>query len=340
LSDPAGSPAPTDDLKAALEQSLEQRTGGGGRIVGLVRRPSPFRTSFPIEELDLRTSDGAALSIVFKDLDRGSLSDVARKAKPEFLFDPAREIETYGSVLAGAGLGTPEYYGSVLDRGRDRYWLFVENVRGVALWQVGDFSIWQEAARWLANLHNRFGVTAEGELQQASLLRYDERLYRVWLERARGFAAERPPRDRLRAGLDWLAARYDAVVERLVSLPTTFIHGEFYPSNVLVREGASTGGICPLDWELAAVGPGLIDLAALTAGKLAEDQKTAIATAYWDASAPGGRLSATERQTALDYCRLHLAVQWLGWAPDWRPPRKQRQDWIGEALDVAERLGL
>jgi len=43
---------------------------------------------------------------------------------------------------------------------------------------------------------------------------------------------------------------------------------------------------------------------------------------------------------ALDYCRLHLAVQWLGWAEHWAPPPDQARDWLGEALAAAGRLGL
>jgi hypothetical protein len=43
---------------------------------------------------------------------------------------------------------------------------------------------------------------------------------------------------------------------------------------------------------------------------------------------------------ALDHCRLHLAVQWLGWSPGWSPPPEHAQDWLGEALGLAEKLGL
>ena len=52
--------------------------------------------------------------------------------------------------------------------------------------------------------------------------------------------------------------------ERLLALPVGFIHGELYPSNVLV--GERTGRICAVDWEMAGIGPLLLDLAALTSG--------------------------------------------------------------------------
>ena len=43
-------------------------------------------------------------------------------------------------------------------------------------------------------------------------------------------------------------------------MPQTIVHGEYYPRNILYRDGQ----IFPVDWESAAVGPGEIDLATLT----------------------------------------------------------------------------
>ena len=39
-------------------------------------------------------------------------------------------------------------------------------------------------------------------------------------------------------------------------------------------------------------------------------------------------------------CRLHLALQWLGWSSDWRPPREHAHDWLGEAAGLVKELGL
>jgi hypothetical protein len=131
-------------------------------------------------------------------------------------------------------------------------------------------------------------------------------------------------------------------VERLLDLPVTLIHGEFYASNVLVQQTPMALRVCPVDWEMAAVAPGLMDLAALTAGQWAGTERTALALAYHDALAREGLPSPpiADFLTALDFCRLHVAVQWLGWSPDWLPPAEHRQDWLGEALRLAQRLGL
>jgi thiamine kinase-like enzyme len=91
-----------------------------------------------------------------------------------------------------------------------------------------------------------------------------------------------------------------------------------------------------VDWEMAGTGPGPLDLAALVAG-WPEPGRGAIVAAYVD-EAPA-RL-ATELDEILDACRLHLAMQWLGWSPTWVPPLDNAHDWVGEAIDAAERLGL
>jgi hypothetical protein len=334
---PAG-PFRTVDIRAALEQVLGG-SGRQGRIARLDHRPSPYRTSSAIEEVDVYLDSGEELPLLLKDLGRQSLSEEVRRTKPAFLHDPLREIEVYRTVLAGRGMGTAVCYGAVTDPGR--YWLFLERVEGKELYRVGEMDLWRQAARWLAVFHSRLAGEAERLARSARLLHHGPDYYRLWLERALNFA-ERPGRPaETRRGLERLARRHERVVEVLLALPVTIIHGEFYASNILVG-GPDGGRTCPVDWETAAVGPGLTDLAALTAGTWTEEQRADLAGAYCAALAAEG---ATPRPMdaflrELDYCRLQLAVQWLGWAPDWSPPPEQRQDWLGEALHLADRLGL
>src|SRR5947209_6646174 len=90
--------------------------------------------------------------------------------------------------------------------------------------------------------------------------------------------SEGHPRRRARAvnhdrRLPAIAAGFPAVVERLLALPRTLIHNEFYPSNVLIERRREGVRVCPVDWEMAARGPALIDLAALTAGNWNETER-------------------------------------------------------------------
>ena len=107
-------------------------------------------------------------------------------------------------------------------------------------------------------------------------------------------------------------------------VPQTLIHGELYPSNVLVDPPR----VCPVDWEMAAIGPGVIDLAALCGG--------------WETVAAARLTAAYGPVDASDLARacLHLALQWLGWSAGWKPPPEHSHDWLGEALALVRELDL
>jgi aminoglycoside phosphotransferase (APT) family kinase protein len=319
----------SDELRTALEMAL------GAPVVTLERRPCAYRTSYELDELDVELADGTALRLMRKNSSRSALDPAARRAKPEFLHDPLREIEVYRTLLAPAELGTPRFHGAVVEPGRDRYWLFIENVTGDVLWQVGELETWREAARWLAVLHHRFAGRDLGAAG-THLLNFDAGFYGSWMRRAVEFAdGERRKR------LEWLAARYDTVVERLAAQPVTFAHGEFYASNVLIQAGDAGVRVAPIDWENAALAPGLVDLAALTTGGWSAPERDTIARGYLEQLAElGDPRSEQELFETLELFRLHLAVQWLGWDPTWSPPDEHRHDWLGEAIAIAGRLGL
>jgi Ser/Thr protein kinase RdoA (MazF antagonist) len=318
---------------SALERALAE--AGIGPLRELRRRPSEYRTSFPLEELDLALEDGAELRLLFKDLAWASLEESARLAKPEFLHDPLREPAVYASVLAPRGLG-PRYYGAAIDPAAERYWLFVERVEGRELYQVGELELWRATARWLGEMHASLAADRERHAESARLIEYDEAYYRRWLERALEFASAPGEPESRATALEWIAERYDRVVEGLLELPQTVIHGELYASNVLLAGDGPAPRVCPVDWEMSASGPGLVDLAALVSGGWSEDEREAIVVAYRSAAG-----IPAFSQDQLDLARLHLAVQWLGWAPpSWTPPEGQRHDWLAEALALAEGLDL
>ena len=81
--------------------------------------------------------------------------------------------------------------------------------------------------------------------------------------------------------------------------------------------------VCPSTGRWPRVGPGLLDLAALTpvAGRTSERTELVAGATTTRCRAPAGWAPGRPSSaTALDCCRLHLAVQWLGWAADWSPP--------------------
>lgn len=303
----------TPELRDAI-----MRLFGEAELVA--RRPHPYRSSFAIEELDLRLGDGELLSLIFKDLGLSGLSPAGRSAKPLHLHDPLREIDVYTSILTAYDLGTAACYGSIVDSGRKRHWLFLERVAGVPLWQLDDRDVLLTVARWLARLH----TTVEPPRDQQHLLRYDRTHYGRWLSQAMDAAPG--------AGLEGLRGRYEHAVARIATAPATFVHGELYPSNVLVVAGKDIR-VCPVDWELSGIATGMLDLAAVTTG-LAEADASLLADAYL-ADLPEIHGDPAE---LLECCRLYLAVQWVARSEHWTPPLEHARDWAAEAIVAADKL--
>jgi aminoglycoside phosphotransferase (APT) family kinase protein len=332
--------APSDpEVRAALERALA--TVGLEPAGAIERRPSPYRTSFPIEELEVALVDHGPVRLGCKRIDRGELGGDAQLAKPRFLHDPGREPAAYRALLPQGPPGPPRFFGAVVEA--DRSWLFVEWVEGRELFQVGERELWEQAARWLARFHAALAPDLDRHRAEGRLIEHDAAFYRGWIERAERFAAERG--DGSAATVAWLRERHERVVEALLALPRTVLHGEFYASNVLVASASdsvptpvgkkSDARVAPVDWELTAAGPGLSDLGALVSGWPRADRE-ALAAAY--AAEPG---IAPFTAADLDLARLQVAIQWLGWAPPrWQPPPEQRHDWLAEAAEVAEELGL
>jgi phosphotransferase family enzyme len=318
----------TADGLEALERALAASELGNLEVVR--RQPCEYRTSFPVELLEIERLGPGRGTIVCKRANWDELDATAQLAKPRFLHDPEREACVYERLLPRGPIGPPRFFGGVLRDGGA--WLFVEYVEGRLLHEVGERELWEQAAAWLGRFHAAFGGTQPGLAVRCPLVQRDADFYRCWMERAREFGRGEPS-DR-RAALDRLAECHGRLVEALLAMPPTLLHGEFYASNVLIAEGEGGVRVAPLDWELAGPGPGALDLAALVSGWPAADRE-AMRLAYEHAL--GEPLPARD----LELARLQVAIQWLGWAPpEWQPPADQRRDWGAEAIEIAEKLEL
>jgi Phosphotransferase enzyme family len=311
----------------------------GRNVLELARWPYRYATSAPLEEVRVSMDDGTEMKLILKDLARDHLLGDARTTKPAFLHQPGREVETYRRILAPAGIGA-RCFAAVAEPDPPRHWLLLEKVPGVELWQVGELSVWEEVARWLGGLHARFAGRID-ELRGANpyLLEHSVSWYRSWCERARAALARST--DRRASTLQRALDRNGEPIAPLAALPRTFVHGEFYPSNILVVRDDRRPRVCPIDWEMAAIGPGLIDLAALVGGWDPPERGRLVA-AYLS-GLPDGDAARPDPETLGDNlarCQLQLALQWLGWSPDWRPPPEHAHDWIGEATKLVQELEL
>ena len=279
----------------------------GQPVKAIHAAPWDYHTSHAMQSLRVELGDGTIIPMLLKDLDFENQLPEARRTRPPQLYNPRREIDVYREILNDSRLDAPRCYGAIIDQ--KRHWLFLEElIDAIPLWQC-EMTQWPLAAAWLRRLHeHRHGDFPE------SLLRYESTFYRFWLDRAAQFHPSLKP----------IEKNYDQIIARLESLPQTFIHGEFYASNILMQQNR----VRPIDWETAAVGPAMVDLAALVSGNLTDKDRAAIIEAYGADT------------TGLDECRLHLAIQWLGWSRDWTPPPEHAHDWLAEAYMLAKKLGI
>ncbi len=298
-------------------------------VVEVRRQPSDYGSTAHLEDIEARASDGRIQALVFK-AHRAPATVTSGAVRPSFVTDPLREVAVYRSILDPQAVASPTLFGTGVDAAGGWGWLLLERVRGRPLWQHGDPGVWCDAARWLAGHHERF-LTDEVRLPaEARLLLMDREHHASWLERARELAAAEAEATGV---LGDLATRYRPVLDTLDAMPRTFVHGELFPSNVMVRDTERRElATCPIDWESAAVGPCLLDLAALTSGRWEPTTRSLVTEAY--------RVRANELgfcdtdpagfRQALSAARVQLAVVQLGWSADWSPPPEHRHDWLGD----------
>jgi Ser/Thr protein kinase RdoA (MazF antagonist) len=288
-------------------------------------------------------ANGTTEDLLFKDLSPHSNSHVRRRARPRFLTDPQREIDAYRQWSCLDHCSMSAWYGDTVEPEHDRYWLFLRQLPGEELYKHGDFEVWKATARWLALMHSSDDHPLP-TTPSNRWVRYDASYFRIWpsraLENLRTSASNATPVQRRQ--LTALAGNYADVVARLSRLPVTIVHGDFYPSNILIVREDRRDRLHALDWELAGIGTGLLDLAALTSGRWSPEQRDEMALAYFGSLPRDSNplaASSTNFLRALDDVRLHLALQWLGWSAEWSPPPDHAHDWLGEAIKLGEKVG-
>lgn len=226
------------------------------------REPLAARTSFAIDLV--RIGDGNEQFVLKRYED-------TRLLREDAIAQGRREIAFYRHVLDHERLGTARYCGHIDDPGR-RCWLLLEYVAGENL-QRGDFAARVQAARWLALL--------QASARPHGLPEHDAEFYRGTPQRAVAAVESRlgPEGQRLRRVVDSL----DPVIDAWLQQPRTVVHGSFRAENLLIDKRQEPPRICPIDWEYAALGSPLYDLAFLSCGRSPEKTRV-LCEAYLDAA--------------------------------------------------------
>jgi aminoglycoside phosphotransferase (APT) family kinase protein len=184
------------------------------------------------------------------------------------------------------------------------------------------------AARWIGQFH---GIAKEhfSNAPMAFLNRYGAEYYLGWARRTSLFAGHWHQRFPC---LTTLCERFEELVVLLLRAPPALIHGEYYSSNVLFRNGI----VYPVDWESAALAAGEIDLASLTEGwpvEIVRQCEHEYQRARWPEGSPD------DFELTLAAARLYLHFRWLGDRPE--STAAEYHLWRFEELrSASERLGV
>lgn len=273
--------------------AAEQAIGG----VAIRAEPHAYRTSHELVELDLELADGSVFPAVVKETAR------PLPRRPRFVQRPGREASVYAHLLEPRRPWAPRFLAAVSTH------LVVERIDASPLWQLETASVAASLGAAVRAAHNALAPHVDASF----LERPDRRYWDRWFRRACAVAP----------ALSRLQDAHAASVQLLLAERRIVIHGELYPSNVLVRGE----DLLFVDWEVAAAAPAVVDIAAATTG--------------WDGEATRVFLDSYGEidPCALAAARLHLAFRWLGWSAAWVPPREHARDWQQDAFEIASVLG-
>jgi thiamine kinase-like enzyme len=318
----AGHDADDRRLGALVQRMIERQLGGPAAVRLVERRPSRFATLFPAEVLTIEIDGGERTSLFLKHLGAEEQRDHPEKRCRE------REVRIYERLLVDRSLPVARFYGAEWNAASRRFELFLEYVDDLTLNYQG-FEHWLEAARRLAHLHALFADHARTLLDCEFLLRLDARHFMEWADRALAVVGARSAD--LAAKLGRIVDRYDPVVALLAAQPLTLVHNDLSPKNVIADRSRSPARICFVDWEMAGIGCGVIDIVHLAYG-LDERDDRKLRSVYCEELAgtdlvPAGR---QERGSIFAACELHRVLHRLAHIDYWNTPLERVERWVAD----------
>jgi aminoglycoside phosphotransferase (APT) family kinase protein len=312
-------------LRVAIERTLARVEGGSPRITAMRCEPSPFASLFPADVISLSLDDGNERSFFVKHLGSEQADHPEKQCRD-------REIRIYEELLADRDLPVVRYYGSEWDESTKRRAVFLEYV---ADWDLRYQALpyWYTVSQQLAALHAHFAARVERLTLCAFLLRFDADYLHEWAERALDIVAGYE--SDLAAELSDVVRGYGRVADILRRQPLTLVHNDLAPKNVLIDRSRSPTRVAFVDWEMAGIGCGLLDLVDLTYGlDPVSDERMRLA--YCGGLAGTGLLpdQDDELDRLFSACRLHKIMHRLAHSTSWRLPSDRVRSWVTEARQL------
>jgi hypothetical protein len=318
--------------EAALRECVERIVvehfhAAPSAIAAVDQKRSQFSSFYAADVITVSLVDGEDFKIFLKNFGCFHHAKDAMKERRE------REVIVYRDVLSGSDLGTPGYYGSIWDESQDRFWLLLEFVEGLPMSHFR-FDHWLPPAGWLGRMCGYFAKHSEKWQRCDALVQHDaaffttiarEALRTVW-----EYSVDMGRR------LEPIVSRYDKAVAVMTSQPKTLVHGTYRPPQIIIDTSRTPARICPVDFEKAAVGAALYDLAFIADG-FDTPRLHRLFDAYRAAAQSAGVSVPNNRDMTfiVDCFRLHRVMNWLAVSM----ARKYDDETNHKLLGMAETLG-
>jgi thiamine kinase-like enzyme len=309
-------------LRITIEEVFQKALGRSVVVSTLNHEPSSFATLFPADILHIGLQSGKKVSLFLKHLGSEE-SDHPDKRYPD------REVRIYEELLRNDDLPVVRYYGSRRNETTKRCEVFLEYIDDWNL-KYHNLEHWFTAARRLANLQAHFANQAERLLDCEFLLRLDAVYLHEWAERALSVLANLSVE--LAKKLEYVVNNYDQIVKILTRQPLTLVHNDPSPKNVIADRSSRPARICFIDWEMAGVGCGLLDLVHLKYG-LDPVNDNKMCKAYCAELSGTGLIPSSEQdlRKLLAAAELHKTLYRLAHSVIWDIPIKMVAQWVIEA---------
>ena len=286
----------------------------------LKREPSDSISTFFNEIVTCRLDDGSVRRLLLKRGAPDSNPTYGRHLAYGHRGGPRYEAEVYRRVLAPLRTSAPRFHASNTDPTTGETTLLIDYIADATTLKHAELETVLQAARWIGAFHqsNESRVSA----LRGAITEYDAAYYLGWVRRTLALTRN--------LHLPWLPAVcrcFEDVIRELLAASPTIIHGEYFPTNILV----SGKLIAPVDWESAAIAAGEIDLVTLAQGWGDQAREALVAEyrfARWGEEVPTG----FERRLAI--ADLYLLFRWF---EDF--DFADREEWFLIARQLGERLG-
>jgi hypothetical protein len=321
---------PTDAaLRLAVEQFFQDRHGTPAKVASLTLEPSPFATVFPANMLSIHFESGRRVRLFVKYLGSEQADHPDKQCRD-------REIRVYEELLRDGNLPVVGYCGFRWNSETSRHELFLEYLDDWNL-KYHELEHWFTAARELANLHIHFAAKAQKLRDCRFLLRFDGVYFKDWSSRALTTVSRRNAE--LGSEFGRILVRSEPATDVITEQPLTLVHNDLSPKNVLAVTSHKPARICFVDWEMAGVGCGLMDLVHLKHGLKAADDERMRAT-YCAAMAGTGLLPSDPEDLRRLFlaCELHQTIYLLAFSDVWKLPIETVKQWVDEAGQLVSQL--